>query len=307
MSLPSRSNGLLLAAVLVLMSAPRAPAQEPPPPPKPGAPRDARVELLAHRRARLGVSVSLRARDTDSIGAFINSVTPGGPAAKAGIRSGDVITRLGGKSLVDRSTRTSRSHSSTPGLRLIELAAKLEPNDTVAVEFRRGAETKTATLVASEEPDVAIRALDPEEFGFIFGPDLDDAIRLGLEPGSGEFLRTDLDRVRQPGGRLFFAFGHPLADLELAPINADLGRYFGVSNGILVISVPEDSKLNLKGGDVVLSVDGRTPSTPAHLLRILRSYEPGEEFKLEIMRMKKKETVVGKLGEKEKNRPDGEQ
>ena len=52
------------------------------------------------RRARLGIKVNLQARETDSIGAYVEAVTPSGPAAKAGIRSGDVITKLDGKSVL---------------------------------------------------------------------------------------------------------------------------------------------------------------------------------------------------------------
>jgi hypothetical protein len=40
------------------------------------------------------------------------------------------------------------------------------------------------------------------------------------------------------------------------------------------------------------------PSSPTHLLRILRSYEPGEQFKMDVMRMKKKESVTGRLADK---------
>jgi S1-C subfamily serine protease len=66
---------------------------------------------------------------------------------------------------------------------------------------------------------------------------------------------------------------------------------------VLVIRAPSDSKLRLKGGDVVLSVDGREVATPAHLIRVLRSYEPGESFRLELLRMKKRETVQGTIAE----------
>ena len=44
-----------------------------------------RVEVLTSRRARLGVTVNMRARETDSIGALLQSVTPNGPAARAGL------------------------------------------------------------------------------------------------------------------------------------------------------------------------------------------------------------------------------
>jgi S1-C subfamily serine protease len=93
-------------------------------------------------------------------------------------------------------------------------------------------------------------------------------------------------------------YGSLLADLELAPLNPDLGRYFGATDGVLVISVPKDSQLGLKGGDVVLSVDGRKPATPSQLLRILRSYETDETLKLEVLRNHKRETITGRLGDK---------
>jgi S1-C subfamily serine protease len=94
-------------------------------------------------------------------------------------------------------------------------------------------------------------------------------------------------------------FGSPLGDLELAPLNPDLGRYFGATEGILVINVPKGSALGLKGGDVVLAVDGRKPASPSHLLRIMRSYERGESFKLDILRNGKRESVTGQVGKGE--------
>ena len=51
-------------------------------------------------------------------------------------------------------------------------------------------------------------------------------------------------------GGMPFLYGSPLADLELAPLNPDLGQYFGTDTGVLVISVPAESQLGFKGGDV---------------------------------------------------------
>ena len=84
-------------------------------------------------------------------------------------------------------------------------------------------------------------------------------------------------------------------------MNADLGAYFGTTEGILVISLA-DSGLGLRGGDVILAVDGRKPAGPSHLLRILRSYESGENFKLDILRNRKRETVTARLGERQRVR-----
>ena len=37
-------------------------------------------------------------------------------------------------------------------------------------------------------------------------------------------------------------------------------------------------------------------TSPAHLLRILQSYESGEMIKVDIMRMKKREAITGRIG-----------
>jgi S1-C subfamily serine protease len=242
-----------------------------------------RLQPLVQRRARLGISVRLAPGETDSIGAYVESVTPGGPAAKAGLRSGDVISRLKGQSVLTATGRNVGEDESVPGVRLIELAAKLEPNENIPVEFVRGGQRRTVTLVTGDEP---IMAFDDELIRRFPGLTLERLPR----PDRVEVLRNP------EGGRAMLFMRSPLGELELAPMNPDLGSYFGTSEGILVIRAPSDSELGLKGGDVILTVDGRKPASPASLLRILRSYEAGESFKLEILRQKKRETVTGKLG-----------
>src|SRR5215216_12119 len=69
-------------------------AQEPVRGEVPGAGPERIMQFVMSRRARLGLKVNLRARETDSIGAYVDAVTPNGPAAKAGIRSGDVIAKV---------------------------------------------------------------------------------------------------------------------------------------------------------------------------------------------------------------------
>lgn len=246
-----------------------------------GASPDDVIRVLTNRRMRLGINVDLQPEANDTIGARIEGVTPGGPADKAGLRAGDIITRLDGQPLYSRGTAARNERQPMPGLRLIQLAAKLEANDTVAVEYLRDGDRRTARLVTAD---------DAQSFVYRDG-----------EPGAFAFkqmvpwMREDYRGADAP--LAYWMFGSQLGRLELAPINADLGRYFGVTEGVLVIDAPKDSELQLRGGDVVLSVDGREPSSPQHLLRILRSYEPGETVRLEIQRDRRRETVTGTIEE----------
>jgi len=246
------------------------------------------MRIVMNRRARLGIKVNLQARESDSLGAYVESLLPNGPAAKAGLRSGDIITKLDGKSVLTggQAEQSSDQRQSLPGLRLVEMAARLGPNDTVRVEYLRGKDRRTTSIVTENEPDT-----------FVMGPDghRSFSMRFG---GPGDRMQVgDFMDEGVPGDRFEFLAGGPLGDLDLAPLNPDLGAYFGATEGVLVIRAPRGGSLGLKGGDVVQAVDGRKPSSPAHLLRILRSYDRGETFKMDILRNKKRETVTAHLGE----------
>lgn len=292
---------IAVPALVLLAAAPLAAQDEP------AMPRAGRIEIerqgmperymsiLMSQRPRLGVTVNLRAGDTDSIGALVQSVTPGGPAAKAGIRTGDIITKLDGTVLTGRTSRAlpGDGEQSPPGLRLVELAARLRPNDTVSVELRRGRDRKTVRLITEGEAG--------GQFSYVPGGTMwkmgDSGTALWRSmPDVKMRMPLELEQMGPAGQtRMRVFFGSPLGDLELAPLNEDLGSYFGTTDGVLVISVPKDSKLNLKSGDVILSVDGRKPSSPPHLMKILQSYDGGESFRIDVMRNHRRETVTGKV------------
>src|SRR5437879_9796992 len=104
-------------------------AQGTPRPPRP--PRDPRVRafMLSDHRGRIGVVVRTDASpETDKIGAKIEGVTPAGPADKAGLKVGDVITKFNGTSLA--AVQAEDEDETGPGRRLGALASKLEPSNT---------------------------------------------------------------------------------------------------------------------------------------------------------------------------------
>src|SRR5712692_6937331 len=239
--------------------------------PRPPRPPRVRAFMLSDHRGRIGVGVKTDASpETDKIGAKIEGVTPGGPADKAGLKVGDIITKFKGTSLA--AVKAEDEDESSPGRKLVELARRLEPDDTVQVEFRRGTDTKQATLVAA---------------------DLGSTFRMEI-PGPPEIAWAPM-----PGMDHFEMFGSPWGDLELVSLNADLGEYFGTKDGVLVVKAPADSSLPLKGGDVITSIGGRKPANPSHAMRILRSYEKGETVSIEILRKQKRMTLSWKVPARE--------
>ena len=80
--------------------------------------------------------------------------------------------------------------------------------------------------------------------------------------------------------------------MELVKLTDRLGSYFGTDDGLLVVRAPEDDELQLEDGDVIINIDGRSPTSVSHAMRILGSYESGEELKIEIMRDKRKRKIT---------------
>src|SRR2546422_205632 len=264
---------VIAAAVIAVWPAGLDAQRTPRPPRAPRAPRAFAYSYSSENHGRIGLIGNPQPdSQTDKIGAKLEAVTPGGPAAKAGLKVGDVITKFNGTSLAG--AKAEDEEESGPGTRLVELARKLEPGDTVQIEYRRGSDSKKATLVA-------------EDLGSSF---------------QFEMPKIAMAMPRMPGMEGWdLAFGTPWGDLELVNLNPDLGEYFGTKDGILVVKAPSDSSLPVRSGDVILTVGGRKPSSPSHAMRIFHSYEPGETVSIELMRKQKRMTVTWKVPEHEEH------
>jgi len=289
----------MLSAVAVAAAAQERPA--PPPQPRERAftfsfgPGELGSAFAAVRRGRLGVLVDLTSdAGRDSVGARIAGVTPGGPADRAGVRTDDIVLRINGTRLIGGAAagnahRESEGEQSAPGLRLIEVASRLDEGDTVRLDLRRDNRPLTVTFQAGQsDVDVMVRRFS-------------DGMAYAM-PQIHEGLQDLLPRVGAgPEGRINIRIGGPLADLELVKVNPGLSEYFGTSEGLLVVDAPSDSSLNLRAGDVILGIGGRHPSSPAQALRILSTYEPGENVAFEVMRQKRRVAVNGKMPAAERN------
>ncbi len=223
------------------------------------------------RGARLGVSLSVGGEGEEARGARVEAVSPGSPAERAGIRAGDVITAVGGTSVLsplsdaEQEERAGREASAPVG-RVIALVRALEPGDTVQVEVLRDGAPSSFSVVT----DRAAAST------FSFGPDIRARV------------------MEAPRVSTFFAPGR-VAGMSLVALNPELGEYFGASRGVLVTEVPEGSETGLRAGDVILSIGDREVEDVAHARRVLASYRSGEEVVFQVMRRQRAETVRGRM------------
>ncbi|MET0534624.1 MAG: PDZ domain-containing protein [Steroidobacter sp.] len=210
-------------------------------------------------RAMLGINLGPRVGEDLPEGVTVASVSPGGAAESAGLKAGDVLLSIGDKQLKRDGDVSSRAV-------LMQAMSEVKPGDKVQLKYRRDKKVATATVTAQAPMD-RIFATRPM------------AVR-------GEFTHASPFPAPLAMMRAIGVFG----SAELVPLTPKLGQYFGTEKGLLVVRAPADSRLKLEDGDVIVDIDGRTPSNPTHAFRILGSYQAGEELKLGVLRMKKRMT-----------------
>ncbi|HYJ39217.1 MAG TPA: PDZ domain-containing protein [Steroidobacteraceae bacterium] len=222
-------------------------------------------------RAVLGIQVDPR---SDSKGVRVLGVSPGGPAAEAGLLDSDLIIALDGVPTT----------GGDPDRALIEQMRKVKPEQKVKVRVVRDGKNKDLTVVARP------MAFDERMFN------------VRLPEGAMGAIGGNFDGIQNmPMVKHFRAFvPREFGGMELASITPKLGAYFGVTEGVLVVQAPENDAFKLEDGDVLQAIDGRKPDDGGHALRILRSYKSGEKLNLTVLRQRKPVTLAVTMPE----RPD---
>ena len=78
--------------------------------------------------------------------------------------------------------------------------------------------------------------------------------------------------------------------LNLASVDAGLGRYFGTDDGVLVISTGPELE-GLQAGDVIRSVDGKPVESPRDVMEALRGRDAGSKVAVAYLRDRKAGTA----------------
>jgi membrane-associated protease RseP (regulator of RpoE activity) len=236
--------------------------------------------VVMEGRPRLGVIVrTTPGGATDALGALIQAVTPGSPAAAAGLRADDIITHFNGEPLVAPGGEPD-DEGSRPAGRLVELAGELKDGESVRLGYLRGGRPMTAALIVHAPPGGRRMRLvstgeggnEEMEFDEAQLPEIAELPEMPELPGM---------IVMRPPGRVF--------DIDLVPMGPDLAAYFGADKGLLVVRAPAGNRLKLTAGDVLLKINGREPAGPPDAVRMLRG--GAAPLKLEILRRKTRQNL----------------
>ena len=188
-------------------------------------------------------------RDVRGVG--VTEVLKDSPAEKAGLRKDDVIVGFNGEPVT--STR-----------KLNRLVAESSADQNVRLTISRGGAEQevTATLAARKSDHM------------IWNGKLNDDLKMKIEK-----MQKDFPKIKDGDGNFVFTWSsHRRLGVGTQELTKQLAEYFGVSEGILITSVNENSpaaKAGLKAGDVITAVDGEKVDSPGDVSRVINKKQDG--------------------------------
>ena len=243
-----------------------------------------------------GVTISDNAMVDDDLNAFFDSypvvskVEPRSPAAKAGVKTGDVLLKFD-------------SHDMRGGA--IQMKKWLKPGAPFVLQLRRDGQLKQVRGTLQQRPEgwkeLAIVSITPSQ-------DIELRARgIGGEPlpSPGRLMRTRVPSPEPLPSVLVPAMGYgggvyPFAGAEFTALNDDLRDALGVkTSGVFVTNVMEGSPARtagLRGGDIIVKADGTKVHGPFDLVDAIRNADSRNTtthtIELQILRKSKTQTLT---------------
>jgi serine protease Do len=201
-------------------------------------------------------------------GVEVRCVDPDSPAAKAGLKEGDVVLEYNGQRVEGGEQFMRLVRETPPGRPVTLLAARNGANQTLTATIGQRQNAVLALGWETGEPLMAVPPLPP------------------MPPMPG---------IRIPDiPRAFTTWRSPTLGIESESLNPQLAEYFGVKEGVLVRAVTHDSaaeKAGFKAGDVIVKVEGEKVTTPKEISSILQSSRSKKTMIITVVR-RQKEVVL---------------
>lgn len=225
-----------------------------------------RITWWGQNRAYLGVLIGDQSED----GIVVAGVTPAGGAEAAGIESDDIIVAINGESLTGHDEPLEVLHGIlddvSPGSE-VELTVYRDGNaETYGVNT-----TPSVVHIEGQAPRILEK--------------LREAGHYQITPAAP--LAPPLAPVRPWLGLVGAHEG--TGQLQLVDIGEDMGDYFGVDGGVLVLNAP--GKSELKPGDVLRRIDGADVGSANEAYSLLAATS-GDNAEVEVRRKNRKTEVT---------------
>jgi serine protease Do len=193
-------------------------------------------------------------------GVEVSSLAEDGPAAKAGIKAGDVVLEFNGQP-VQGTAQFQRLVRETPAGRQVKITV-----------WRGGAaQTLTATVGENRQ---ATTIITPGDGGWNFSM-----------PEIPAMPNIEIPRFQMSAQNPMLGIvGESLAQED------QLAEFFGVQEGVLVRSVKKGSaaeKAGIKAGDVITKIDDSKVGTSAEITHVLRGLKSKKTFGVTVVRNRK--------------------
>lgn len=225
----------------------------------------------------LGVTLGEVARDDvarlklgEERGARVVDVLDETPAAKAGLKTGDVIVKYQGEAV--------RS-----ALQLRRLVRETPPERAVELEVVRDGAPRRVSVELGQP---AQADLGEPDFNF----DLNGPHELAEGPDAPSFRWRGKDHLMLRGLPPFADLAQPRRlGLSYQEISGQLARYFRLEDerGVLVAEVDEDGpagRAGLKAGDVIVKLDGKAVRDGSDLRAALAGTQAGQQVGVQVWR-----------------------
>jgi S1-C subfamily serine protease len=257
---------------------------------------EADVEGHGGKGGYLGLSLREDTKSNEG-GALVTRVVDDSPAAKAGVKDGDVIVAFGGDVVRGPAKVTEKLRASKPG-------------DKVTLDVRRDGKTQKLNVELAERPVMTwrFRSGDSAPLSEEAQIDLEKSLKNLDERMPDLEKRLGKMKIYAPGrhGMMIFGRNKPLLGIEMVETTPELREAMGGSkdSGVLVGKVLAGSaaeKGGLKVGDLILAIDGTKVSDIGDLSEAIEKHE-GKTIDLEVVRDKKTthlKAVLPKIDEPE--------
>ena len=237
-----------------------------------------RLTYSGKNRAFLGVLIGEQSED----GIVVAGVTPAGGAETAGIEADDVIVAIDGESLTGHDQPLHVLHGV-----LDDVSAGAEVEVTVLRDGNTETYEVATTPSAIQLLQAAVLPNTPAIEGQVpvilsrLSQAFEGHVPVALAPAA------PVAPARPWPGFMGYVGG--TRQLHLVDIGEDLGDYFGVDGGVLVLNAP--GKSELKPGDVLRRIDGADVGSADEAYSLLASGS-GDDTEVEVRRKNRKVDVT---------------